>query len=422
MSTEYGSHRDSGQTPTGAQDAGGPQSPYGAQPGYGAIPPPPPPPPPPWAGYGAWSGSAGQHSAPRHRPRRALIMAAGVAAVGLAAGGTAWATVGSTSGAVNTSAIVSQTDPGLVDVTSTLGYRQATAEGTGMVLTSTGEILTNNHVVAGATSIKVRDIGNGRTYTARVVGYSDSDDVAVLQLVGASRLAAVSIGNSATVATGQNIVALGNAEGRGGTPAVATGRVTGTGDSIIAEDSGDGVQEHLTGMIRTDANIEPGDSGGPLVNTSGQVIGMDTAASTSSSSGYGTTSAQTTTAFSIPISRAVAIAQQIESGRASATVHIGATAFLGVEVTPSQAGGESFGQASSGVAIAGVLPGTAAARAALSEGDTIISVGGHQITSDSELQRVIEQYHPGDKVSVGWATQFGQTHTATVTLTAGPAG
>lgn len=425
MSTQYGSRdRDGGQTPTGAQDTGMPQFPYGAQPGYGAIPPPPPPPPPlpPWSGYGAWTGGAGQHSAPRHRPRRALIMAAGVAAVALAAGGTAWATAGSSSGGLSTSAIASQTDPGLVDITSTLGYRQAAAEGTGMVLTSTGEILTNNHVVDGATSIKVRDIGNGRTYAARVLGYSASNDVAVLQLVGASRLATVSIGSSGAVAAGQDIVALGNAEGRGGTPAVATGHITGTGDSIIAEDQGDGAQEHLTGMIRTDANIEPGDSGGPLVSSTGQVIGMDTAASTSSSTGYGTTSAETTTAFSIPISRAIAIVQQIESGRGSATVHIGATAFFGVEVTSSQASGGALGQAGSGVAVAGVVPGTTAARAGLSDGDTIISVGGHQISSDSDLQKVIEQYHPGDKVSVEWANQLGQTQTARVTLTAGPVG
>ncbi|HTX84109.1 MAG TPA: trypsin-like peptidase domain-containing protein [Streptosporangiaceae bacterium] len=422
MSNQYGSQdRDGGQAPTGAQGAGGPQFPYGAQPGYGAIPPPPPP-PPPWAGYGAWTGGAGQHAAPRRRPHRALIMAAGVAAVALAAGGTAWAAEGSHSAALSTSTIASQTDPGLVDITSTLAYQQATAEGTGMVLTSTGEILTNNHVIAGATSVKVRDIGNGRTYVARVVGYSDSDDVAVLQLVGASRLATVSVGNSGSVAAGQAIVALGNAEGKGGTPAVATGHITGTGDSIIAEDDGDGAQEHLTGMIRTDANIEPGDSGGPLVSSTGQVIGMDTAASTSSSTGYGTTSAETTTAFSIPISRAIAIAQQIESGRSSATVHIGATAFLGVEVTSSQQSGGAFGQGSSGVQIAGVVRGTAADSAGLGEGDTIISVAGHQISSDSDLQKVIEQYHPGDKVSVEWANQFGQTRTATVTLTAGPVG
>lgn len=423
MSTEYGSHdQDGGQAPAGAQHAGWPQLAHGPHAALGAVPPPPPPPPPPWAGYGAWPGGAGEHASPRRRPHRALIVAAGVTAAALAVGGTAWATAGAAGNALDASAIASQTDPGLVDIASTLGFRQATAEGTGMVLTSTGEVLTNNHVVAGATSIRVTDIGNGRTYPARVVGYSDTADVAVLQLVGASGLAKVSIGNSATVAAGQKVVALGNAGGKGGTPSVATGHVTGTGDTIIAEDQGDGVQEHLTAMIRTDANIQPGDSGGPLVNSSGQVIGMDTAASTTSSPGYGTTSAETTTAFAIPISRAISIAQQIESGRASATVHIGATAFLGVEVSPSPAGAGALRQASSGVVISGVVPGTPAAVAGLADGDTIIAVGGHRLTSDSDLQKVIEQYHPGDKVSLEWANQFGQTQAATVTLTAGPAG
>jgi S1-C subfamily serine protease len=392
---------------------------YPGQAGYGAVPPPPPP-PPMWLGdHGA---AGGQHAAPPRRSRRrALILASGVTAA-LVAGGTAWATVGSSSAALSTSAIVSRTDPGLVDVISTLGYARATAAGTGMVLTSTGEVLTNNHVVAGATSIKVRDIGDGRTYSAKVVGYSDSKDVAVLQLTGASGLATVSIGNSNTVAPSQRIVAIGNAEGRDGTPAVVTGTVTSTGNTITAVDSGAGVEEHLAGMIQTDANIEPGDSGGPLVNSSGQVVGMDTAASSSNSGGYGTTADQTTEAFSIPINRAISLARQIEAGKSSTTVHVGATAFLGVEVDGSGTNGNGVGQSSNGVEIAGVVPGTAAATAGLSEGDVITSVGGHQITSDSGLQAVIEEYHPGDKVTVEWSGQFGQGQSARVTLTTGPTG
>jgi S1-C subfamily serine protease len=291
-----------------------------------------------------------------------------------------------------------------------------------MVLTSTGEVLTNNHVVAGATSIKVRDIGDGRTYSAKVVGYSDSKDVAVLQLTDASGLATVSIGNSSTVAAGQRIVAIGNAEGRDGTPSVATGAVISTGNAITAVDDGDGVQEHLQGMIQTDANIEPGDSGGPLVSSSGQVVGMDTAASTSNSGGLGTTADQTTQAFSIPIHEALSLAHQIEAGKSSTTVHIGPTAFLGVEVDGSGGSGNGLGQASNGVEIAGVVSGTAAATAGLSEGDVITSVGGHQITSDSDMQTIIEEYHPGDKVTVHWSGQFGQGHTARVTLTTGPTG
>ena len=215
---------------------------------------------------------------------------------------------------------------------------------------------------------------------------------------------------------------VGNAGGKDGTPSVATGTVTGTGTTITAEDSGDGVLEHLDDMIRTNADIQPGDSGGSLVNSAGEVVGMDTAASSSSTGGYGTTSAQSVTAFSIPINKALSIVHQIEAGKSSSTVHIGETAFLGVEVSSAASGSSGFGQASSGVAIAGSVQGTAAASAGIGAGDTIVSVGGHQITSDSNLQQVIEGYHPGDKVTVTWTDQLGQTHTATVTLTAGPTG
>jgi S1-C subfamily serine protease len=241
----------------------------------------------------------------------------------------------------------------------------------------------------------------------------------VLRLAGASGLATVKIGDSSSAAVGQNVVALGNADGRNTTPSVATGKITGLGDSIAAQDQGAGTVEHLTGMIRTDADIQPGDSGGPLVNTKGEVIGMDTAASSGNSGGFGTTAATTTTAFSIPINRAIAIANQIAAGQASATVHVGATAFLGVQIAAS---GGQFGQTGAGVPVAGVVPGGAAATAGLGSGDTLQSVGGHQIVSSRDLQALMQRHHPGDKVSLTWSDQLGQTHTATVTLTAGPTG
>jgi S1-C subfamily serine protease len=398
------------------QQAGPGDQPYGPggysyQPGYQGAP-----------GYGtgypAGPGEYGRHPRPGRRGR---VMAAGGAAVALIAAGSAWLAIGSSSAApLTASEISSKTNPGLVDVTSTIDYGAGTAEGTGMVLTSNGEVLTNNHVIAGATTIKVRDIGNGRTYTAKVVGYSDTKDVAVLQLKGASGLSTVSIGSTSNLAAGQHVVALGNAEGRGGTPAVATGSITGLGAAITAEDQGTGVLEHLSNMIRTDANIEPGDSGGPLLNAEGQVIGMDTAASTSSGQ-TGTTAAESTTAFAIPISRAISIADQIEAGTASSTVHIGETAFLGVAVS-SQSSQGSFGQSSAGATISGTVRGTPAANAGLVAGDTITSVGGHQVAAASDLQGIIERYHPGDKVTVTWTDQAGQSHSATVTLVTGPAG
>lgn len=417
MSTVYGPYsQHDGETPDASH------VPYGANGPYGSVPPPAPP-PPAWAGKGGpgLPPYAGPGRPPRRPHGRAMAMVAGAAVVAAAAGGTALATASAGNRPLSTADIASRVDPGLVDVTSTLGYQRATAEGTGMVLTSSGEVLTNNHVVAGATSVTVRDIGNGKTYHANVVGYSVSDDVAVLQLKGASGLPTVPIGDSSKVAAGQKIVALGNALGKGGTPSVATGSVTATGATIVASDGGNGSQEHLTGMIRTNANIQPGDSGGPLVNASGQVVGMDTAASSNNSTGFGTTSAVTTATFSIPINRALSIANQVEAGSGSATVHVGATAFLGVSVAPSSAGGGFFGQAS-GVAVEGTVPGTAAAAAGLAQGDTIDSVGAHQIASSSQLQSTMEGYHPGDKVSLSWTDEFGQQHAATVTLTAGPTG
>ncbi|HSR85273.1 MAG TPA: S1C family serine protease [Streptosporangiaceae bacterium] len=390
-----------------------------SQAGFGAVPPPPPP-PPMWLGDVPAGYAGPAHAAEpggRHR-RLGLTVAAGLTAAALVAGGTAWATAGS--GTLTAAQIASQTNPGLVDVISTVGFQHGTAEGTGMVLTPNGEVLTNNHVVAGATAIKVRDIGNGRTYTATVAGYSVTNDVAVLRLAGASGLSTVKVGNPGSAAVGQNVVALGNADGRNTTPSVATGKITGLGASIAAQDQGAGTVEHLTGMIRTDANIQPGDSGGPLVNTKGEVIGMDTAASSANSGGFGTTAASTTTAFAIPINKAMAIARQIDAGQASTTVHIGATAFLGVEI--ATANGGQFGQNASGVPVAAVVQGTAAAAAGLGNGDAIQSIDGQQIASGSGLQAVMQRHHPGDKVSLTWSDGLGQTHTATVTLTAGPPG
>src|ERR1700728_2170952 len=134
---------------------------------------------------------------------------------------------GSGSGAPSDiSAIASKVDPGLVDINTTLSYQDEQAAGTGMVLTPTGEVLTNNHVIVGATSISVTDVGNGQTYSASVVGYDITQDLAVLQLRGASGLQTVSIGNSSTVSVGESVVGIGNAGGTGGTPSSAGGAVT----------------------------------------------------------------------------------------------------------------------------------------------------------------------------------------------------
>jgi S1-C subfamily serine protease len=385
---------------------------YGGAPGYGSEPPMPP---------------------RRRSHKRGLIATGAVAlAAGAALGGligsmdhTAVGTVTATSKtALTASQIASRVDPALVDVISTDGYQGATSEGTGIVLTSNGEVLTNNHVIEGATSVKVIDIGNGKTYTATVVGYDASHDVAVIQLQNASGLTIASLGDSATVQTGDSVTALGNAEGKGGTPAVATGTVTALNQSITASDELSNVSEQLTGLIQTNAPIQPGDSGGPLVNSYGQVIGMDTAAG--SNYQFQGQSSTATQAYSIPIDEALSIAKQIEAGTTSADVHIGATAFLGVGLGSSSSGFGGFGGqgsqgATSGATVAQTVSGSPAANAGLTEGDTITAIGGQSITSAEDVAHALVKYHPGNSISISWTDTSGQSHTTNLTLATGPA-
>lgn len=365
------------------------------------------------------SGQAAPGTGERLRPRRrrrVASLAAGLAVAGAAAASGSALAARTVPPPLTTAQIATRVGPGLVDVICTLGYQHVTSAGTGLVAAPSGEVITNNHVVDGATAIKVTDIGNGRSYRATVVGYDRAHDVAVLQLRGASGLKTVTFGSASAVSPGQRVVALGNAGGRGGKPSVVTGRVKALSQSIVASDAAAGTSERLSGLIRTNAPIQPGDSGGPLVDSAGQVIGINTAASARSGFRFQGASPRTQ-AFAIPAGQARAIARQIVAGRSSATVHIGATAFLGVQILPASRGG-----AVSGAAVAGVLPGSPAAVAGLSAGDVIGSVGGRAVTSPSGLQSVLGRYHPGDQVRIGWTDGTGRSRAASVTLAPGPAG
>ena len=387
---------------------------------------PPPPPPPYWqlqvpGGPGTPGGPVGP-GRPSHRIRRGLIVAIVAAAIGAGAsffglqhsagllGGTE----------LTTAQVADRVDPGLVDIVTTLSYQHAQAAGTGLVLTSSGEILTNNHVIEGATSITATDIGNGQTYPAKVVGYDRSHDVAVLKLSGASGLQTVTFGSSSTAQLGQKVVALGNAGGKGGTPSVVSGHITGLDASITASDQSAGTAERLTGLIKHDAAIQPGDSGGPLVNAAGDVIGINTAASTHDFQFSGGTSQ--TQGFAIPIDQAMSIGRQIAAGQASASVHIGSTGFIGVEVSSDNQAASQGVPAGSGALIEGVVSGGPADLAGLAAGDVITSVNGQSVTSAQALQSALGRHHPGDRVSVSWTDQSGQSHSAKVQLATGPAG
>ena len=327
-------------------------------------------------------------------------------------------------GPADVSTIAAKVAPALVDINATFGDQGASGAGTGIVLTSNGAVITNNHVINGATSISVTDVGNGATYHATVVGYDSADDVAVLQLSGASGLATASIGDSSTATVGEPVVAVGNAGGTGGTPTAAGGSITGLQQSVTASDDITGTAERLTGAIGVNADVQPGDSGGSLVNSAGQVLGIDTAGS-SGSSGFADQSSGSQ-AFAIPINAAMSIAQQIEAGQGTAKIHVGRTGFLGVMVSPtgSQGGGFSDGTDGtangSGVAIIGVVGGSAAAQAGLGSGDVITSFDGQTVGGPSTLTALLIPHHPGDKVQIGWTDASGQSHTATVDLGSGP--
>ncbi|HUC06190.1 MAG TPA: trypsin-like peptidase domain-containing protein [Acidimicrobiales bacterium] len=332
----------------------------------------------------------------------------------------------SSGGPSDVSAIAAKVDPGLVDINTNLGYEGDQAAGTGMVLTPSGEVLTNNHVIEGATTISVTDVGNGKTYSASVVGYDRTHDVAVLQLHGASGLQTADIGSTyATAKVGEQVVAVGNAGGTGGTPSAAGGTITALNQSITASDEGDGSSEQLTNLIESNADIVPGDSGGALVDTAGQVLGIDTAAS----SGFVFESGGNQ-GYTIPISEAMSIAKEIEAGTTTSSVHIGATGFLGVLVQDSgsqSAGsgsggyGSYFGQSSpQGAGVVEVITSSPAQEAGIAQGDVITAVNGQTVGSASDLTDALEPHHPGDSVKITWIDGSGQSHTATVTLTSGP--
>jgi len=364
-----------------------------------------------------------------------------------------------TGSSLNSAAVAAKVEQGVVDITSTLNYQSETAEGTGMVLNPDGLVLTNNHVINGATTIKATLVSTGRTYTAQVLGYDATDDVALLQLQNASGLKAVSVGNSSQVSLGTPVLAIGNAGGQGGTPTIAPGIINATDRTITAGDQGSGKTETLHGMLQTSAPIQPGDSGGPLANAQGRVIGMDTAASSSGTQ----PSSGSTMGYAIPINTALSIARQINDKQSSSTIQIGLPGFLGVLVPQSnssnpqqqaqqqeQGQGSGFGglggtggtgsgsqscvnsatsnsvpatiaHASAGALIDNVLCGSAAATAGLGAGDVITAVNGQAITTPGSLTTIMSKFHGGDKVTVSYVGTNGAKQSAPVTLGTSPA-
>ena len=302
-----------------------------------------------------------------------------------------------------------------------------------------------------STSVYATLVKSGRTYRAKVIGYNQTDDVALLQLEGAKGLPTISFGNSSQLDIGAPVLALGNALGKGGvTP--AEGVIDALDRSINASDSGSDTTENLHGMEQTSAQIQQGDSGGALADNAGQVIGMITAANTSSPQ------PDSTIGFAIPINSALSIARQIASGDNTSTIYIGAPGVLGVIVPTSKSvnprqqardeqtslqsegagnlappvGGVCIqndtqvsvpavvAPAKSGVLIIDVLCGTSVNKAGLQAGDVITSVNGHALGAPASLGDYLGQFHPGTTVTFTWTGADGGQHTSAITLGTGP--
>lgn len=320
--------------------------------------------------------------------------------------------------------VATSVDPGLVDINTQISYQQSAAAGTGMIVSPDGLVVTNNHVIDGATSISVRVVATGKVFKATVVGYDESSDVAVLKLKDASGLTTIKTDTGA-VTTGESVVGIGNAGGVGGTPSFAAGKVIALGQSVTAtDDENPAGAERLTSMIEVNADIQPGDSGGALVNAKGKVIGMDTAAGSANNGPIYNSDSSSTQAFAIPIKTVLGIASSIESGDSSSTVHVGATALMGINVAPTSSGqfGDFGGSqdTSNGVTIAGIVAAGPASHTALTVGDVIVSVDGQSVTTLGTLDTILQSLKPGNTVTVSYVNGSGEQATLNLQLGSGP--
>lgn len=294
---------------------------------------------------------------------------------------------------------------GIVNITTSSTISGLRAAGTGMVLTANGDVLTNNHVVEGATRIAVTTVADGKTYTASVVGVSPTDDVALLRIADAHDLKTIPLGRSSSVNIGDDVVSAGNAGGVGGTPTIAAGNVTALNQTIEVKDELDDATETLRGLIQTSVPLQQGESGGPMFNKSNKVIGINTAASSGFQRGG-------TEGYAIPIDHALSVVELIRDGKETDRIHIGVRGFLGVQTGDSS---------NIGAQVLGVQAGSPAAGAGLTSGDLITAVDGDKVDDPSSLIKLIREHRPGETVIITWTTAGGEDKSAKVELAKGAA-
>jgi S1-C subfamily serine protease len=290
--------------------------------------------------------------------------------------------------ALDVKGILAKVEPSVVDIVAR--SRRETGEGTGIIITPDGYILTNAHVVSGASTVTVSTSASGKALSATVIGADTAHDVALIKVDNpGGSLPAADLGRSADVKVGDDVVAIGNALGLRGDPTVTRGIVSALNRTV----------DNLTGMIQTDAAINPGNSGGPLVNSTGQVIGINTAVAADGAQNIG---------FAIPIDKAKSLADRLKAGQGPAP-----TAFLGVSTTDTSDG-------SGGAQVVDLVAGGPGAKGGIVAGDLIVTFDGKPVTTADSLSGLVQAHQPGDSVPVV-VERNGASRTITVTLGTKPA-
>jgi S1-C subfamily serine protease len=396
---------------------GGGNEPQAGGPAWGSLPPPP-------------AGGPGRRPR-RDRLRLALALLVTAVLAGTIGGGIVAArnsseTAASAGGppvaatpapvAATTSdarAALAKITPSVVTINTTIegggpfGRGGGSGAGTGVIVSASGEVVTNAHVVANSSTIRVQVPGHDGTVTARVVGSDASADLALLRLSGVSDLPVATFAASSTVHVGDPVLAVGNAEGYGGAPTVTEGIISALDRDLPADSD---TSSRLRGLLQTDAALNPGNSGGALVDSAGRVVGVTTAIA----GGQRGAQAQSI-GFAIPSDTVTKALPALRSGRRVApSANATPTAFLGVELADSSG---------SGAQIAGVDPGSPADDAGLKAGDVVTNADGSNVGGAGDLRAVIARHKPGDRISLTWRPGGqGQTKTATVRLSSRPTG
>ncbi|WP_084479002.1 S1C family serine protease [Nocardia jejuensis] len=297
-------------------------------------------------------------------------------------------------------------EPALVNINASIRPYGLGAAGSGIVLTGDGQVLTSHHVIKGADTVAVTDVGTGAVYPATVLGYDSGADIALIELSGASGLPVAAIGSSAPLRIGDDLLAIGNAGGTG-SPTAVGGAVTALDSAIVARNSADLTRKSLHGLIEVGAAVSAGQSGGALVNRYGAVVGVVTAASGELQKTLG----KGPEGYAVPIDTAMNVVRQIRSGTPTDTVHIGPTATLGILTSDARPTGARIDVA---------IYGQPAYAAGLTDGEIITAIDGRVITSSQTLKSALNLHKPDDAVQLAVIDPGGLQRVVTVTLTVGP--